>query len=314
MLKVFLLIVVGLSGDPEHGKTFRAWGDALAESSARLGVPAERLVYLTDQEPEGDTLATGRSTQEQITLALERFAAEAGPDDLVFVTLIGHGTFDGRTAKFNTRGPDMEPGDFAVLLDRLPTSNVVFVNTTSASGPFVEDLSGEGRTIVAATRSGAEVYATLFGGFFIDALGSESADADKNGRISVLEAFQYARAEVTQAYEREGLLVTEHAVLDDDGNGEGSQEPDASGGEDGDGKIAAVLSLGDAGADDLPDDPRVRALHLERREMERRIESLRLLKGSMAPARYTSELEELATAIALKTREIRQAEQANQAR
>jgi len=312
MLKVFLLIVVGLAGDPEHGKTFQAWGDSLAGASVRLGVPAERLVYLTDQAPEGDSRATGRSTRDEITRALERFAAEAGPDDLVFVTLIGHGTFDGRTAKFNTRGPDMEPGDFDVLLDLLPTRNVVFVNTASASGPFVEELSDEGRTVVAATRSGAEVYATLFGGFFIDALGSESADSDKNGRISVLEAFQYARSEVAQAYEREGLLLTEHAVLDDDGDGRGSQEPAAGGGEDGDGRIAAVLSLGDAGADDLPDDPRLRALYLERRELERRIESLRLLKGSMAPARYASELEELATAIALKTREIREAEQPNQ--
>jgi hypothetical protein len=311
MLKVFLLIVVGLAGDPEHGKTFQAWGDALAESSDRLGVPAGRLVYLTDQAPEGESRATGRATRDEITLALERFAAEAGPDDLVFVTLIGHGTFDGRSAKYNIRGPDMEPGDFAVLLDRLPARNVVFVNTTSASGPFVEELSGEGRTIVAATRSGAEVYATLFGGFFIDALASESADADKNGRISVLEAFQYARAEVGQAYEREGLLATEHAVLDDDGDGQGSQEPSADPGQEGDGKVAAVLALGDAVAQDLPDDPRLRALHEERRELERRIESLRLLKGSMAPARYTSELEELATAIALKTQEIRRAEQAD---
>jgi hypothetical protein len=49
-------------------------------------------------------------------------------------------------------------------------------------------------------------------------------------------------------------------------------------------------------------------LHLERRELERRVESLRLLKDSMEPARYTSELEKLVTAVALKTREIRAVE------
>lgn len=42
--------------------------------------------------------------------------------------------------------------------------------------------------------------------------------------------------------------------------------------------------------------------------MERRVESLRLLKDSMDPARYSSELEKLVTDIALKTREIRAAE------
>ena len=54
MLKAFLLIVVGLAGDPEHGKTFHKWGTTLAEASERLGVPAERLVYLVDQPAEGD--------------------------------------------------------------------------------------------------------------------------------------------------------------------------------------------------------------------------------------------------------------------
>jgi hypothetical protein len=224
---------------------------------------------------------------------------------VVFITLIGHGSFDGRNARFNMPGPDMGPADFDVLLRKLPTNKVVFVNTTSASGPFIEGLAGTGRTVVTATRSGAEQYTTLFGGYFVDALSSASADADKNNRISVLEAFLFAKAEVAQAYEREGLLATEHALLDDNGDGEGSADPAPTGT---DGRVAAVVSLGDASVDDLPADPKLRALHLERRELERRIESLRLLKESMPPARYTAQLEELATAIALKTREIRAAE------
>ena len=158
---------------------------------------------------------------------------------------------------------------------------------------------------MSATRSGAEHYTTLFGGFFVDALNSSEADADKNKRISVLEAFQFAKAEVARAYEREGLLATEHPLLDDDGDKKGSADPTPTGA---DGKVASVLSLGDAGDGGLPSDPKLRALHLERREMERRVEALRLLKDSMEPARYSSELEKLVTAIALKTREIRAAE------
>jgi hypothetical protein len=304
MLKVFLLIVVGLAGDPEHGETFTRWANSLAAASTRLGVTSERLIYLSSQDVQ-DGAVSGRATREQVTAALERFAAEAGPDDLVFVTLIGHGSFDGRNARFNMPGPDMGPADFGALLRRLPTNKVVFVNTTSASGPFIEELSGQGRTIVAATRSGAEHYTTLFGGYFVDALSLASADADKNNRISVLEAFRYAKAEVEQAYEREGLLATEHALLDDNGDGEGSADPSPTGA---DGRIAAVLSLGDASTDDLPTDPQLRALYLERRDLERRIEALRLLKDSMAPARYAAQLEDLATSIALKTREIRAAE------
>ena len=305
MLKAFLLVVVGLAGDPEHGKTFEAWGTKLAEASERLGVPAERLVYLVDKPAAEAKRVSGPATRAEITKALEGFAKQAGPDDLVFITLIGHGTFSNGQAKFNLSGPDMMPSDFDALLKKLPTKQIVFVNTASASAPFVEGLSGPGRTIITATRTPSQHFATLFGGYFVEALTSETADLDKNKRVSVLEAFLFAKTEVKLAFDQRGFLPTEQALLDDDGDKEGIQEPSITGK---DGKVASVLSLGVAGGDTLPADPKLRALHLERRDLERRVEQHRLLKESMDAARYTSELEKLVTAIALKTREIRQAE------
>ena len=305
MLRAFLLIVVGLSGDPEHGELFQKWGTALAEASAKVGVTQDRLVYLADtKEPSGRV--NGRATREEIDKALTAFSKTAAPEDVVYVVLFGHGSFDGQTARFNLPGPDITAAEFNTLIRRVPARNVVFVNTSSSSGPFVEALSAQGRTIITATRSGAEQFTTLFGGYFVEAFSSDTADADKNGRISMLEAFQYAKAEVARAYEREGLLATEHAMLDDNGDKNGSQTPAATGA---DGKLAAALSLGSAAdAAPLPDDPKLRALYLERRDLERRVESLRLLKDSMPPAKYTSELERLVTDLALKTREIRRLE------
>jgi hypothetical protein len=303
MLKAFLLIVVGLSGDPEHGELFHKWGGALAEASAKVGVTPERLQYLVDQKGESDARATGRSTREEIQKAVDTIAKAASAEDVVYIVLIGHGSYSGETARFNLPGPDMAPADFNALLKRLQTRNIVFVNTASASGPFVAELSAPGRTIITATRSGAEQYATLFGGYFVDAFTAEGADADKNKRLSMLEAFLYAKGEVTRAYEREGLLAIEHALLDDNGDKSGSQDPSAAAA---DGRLAASLSLGSAAdAVPLPSDPKLRALHLERRELERRVEALRLLKSSMEPAKYASELERLVTDLALKTREIR---------
>ena len=302
MLRAFLLIVVGLAGDPEHGELFQKWGSTLADASEKVGVTRDRLVFLADTKDEG-TRVSGRATREEIDKALAGFAKAAAPEDVVYVVLFGHGTADGRTARFNLPGPDLTATDFNTLIRRLPTRNVVFVNTSSSSGPFVEELSGAGRTIITATRNGAEQFTTLFGGYFVEAFSTDSADADKNGRISMLEAFQYARTEVARAYEREGLLATEHALLDDNGDKTGSQTPAPTGP---DGKIAAALSLGSAAdAAPLPADPRLRALYLERRDLERRVESLRLLKDSVPPAKYTSELERLVTDLALKTRAIR---------
>ena len=296
MLKAFLLIVVGLAGDPEHGELFTKWGTALAESSAKVGLTSDRLIHLADK----------KATREEVTGALATFAAAAGPDDVVYVVLFGHGTFDGTTARYNLTGPDMTPADFNTVLRKLPTRNIVFVNTASASAPFVEGLSGQGRTIITATRTGAQQFATLFGGYFVEAFSTAAADGDKNGRLSMLEAFEYARAEVARAYKEQGLLPTEQALLDDNGDKTGSQTASVT---TADGKLAAAMSLGSvADAAPLPEDPKLRALYLERRDLERRVESLRLLKDGMSPAKYASELERLVTDLALKTREIRSIE------
>jgi hypothetical protein len=132
------------------------------------------------------------------------------------------------------------------------------------------------------------------------------ADADKNGRVSMLEAFDYARREVEVAYERQGILLTEHALLDDAGDRQGTAKPAADGKQ---GRVAGLLALGSLGGTAaLPEDPALRALHEERRALERRVESLRLMKEGMDPQRYARDLEEALTALALKTRQIRDAE------
>ncbi len=304
---VHLAVIVGLSGDPEHATLFQRWGSTLVDTaSGRLGLPKERVIFLTERPEEDASRATGRSTKADIVRAFGTLALHAKEEDVVFVVLIGHGTFDGKVAKFNLPGPDMTPADFAPLLKGLKVRQVVFVNTASSSGPFIGALSGPGRTIVTATRSGAERFATLFGGYFVDAFASDSADADKNRRISVLEAFDAARHGVARAYEQAGTMVTEHPLLDDSGDGEGSADPKPDGKN---GRIAAVLSLGAVtGREALPEDPKLRALHEERRELERRVEGLKLMKTGMEPARYASELEKLLTELALKGQQIRNAE------
>jgi len=297
-----LAVIVGLAGEPEHAELFQRWGATLFDASAKLGVA--NPIYLSEKPEVDPKRITGRSTKEEVLKAFDKLKT-AGEDDVVFIVLIGHGTFDGKVAKFNLPGPDLTPADFEPLLKGIKSRHLVFANTASASGPFIQALAGPGRTIVTATRNGTERFATLFGGYFVDALAGADADTDKNRRVSVLEAFTYAKREVATAYEREGIMLTEHALLNDSGT-EGVPDPSPDGKQ---GKVAAVLALGStAAADPLPEDPKLRALYVERRDLERRIEALKLLKGSMPPERYTGELEKLATDLALKTRQIRELE------
>ena len=291
-----LLVVVGLAGDPEHGELFKKWGSTLASSATeKLGVPKENVTMLSEAS----------ATRDGVVKAFGDLAAKASADDTVLVVLFGHGTFANKVAKFNLTGPDMTPQDFEPLLAKLKSKRVVFADTTSASGPFVEALSGPGRVIVAATRTGGEMFATLFGGPFVEAFTNDAADTDHDGRISVLEAFEYAKKTVTTSYQQQGLLPTEHAILDDNGDKEGSLEP---GRQAKDGRSAAVLALGSMRKQAAPANEKLRVLYAEREAIERRIEALRLLKSGMDPAKYTQELEKLATELALKAREIRAAE------
>jgi hypothetical protein len=301
-----LAVIVGLAGEAEHAELFNKWAAALVDASAeQFGIPRQHVQYLTEKPETDAKRATGRSTREEIAKLFDNLAAGAA-DDVVFIVLIGHGTFSNNTAKFNLPGPDMTAAEFEPLLKRLAPRRVVLVNTASASGPFIEALAGPGRTIVTATRNGRESFATIFGGYFVDALTSDIADADKNRRVSVLEAFDFARREVATAYERQGIILTEHALLEDNGDKEGTDKPTADGKE---GRVAAMVSLGTTtAADALPSDPAVRPLYEERRALERRVESLKLMKDSMDAQRYAGELEKLLTELALKTRQIREAE------
>ena len=291
-----LLIVVGLTTESEHDEVFKKWATTLADTAAeKLGVPKENVAVLSGPQ----------ATQAAVVKAFGTLAASAKPEDTVAVVLFGYGTYADHVAKFNLPGPDMTPQDFQPLLAKLKSKRVVFVNTASASQPFLETLSAPGRVIITATRTPGEKFATLFGGPFVEAFSSDAADSDHDGKVSFLEAFEYARKAVEASFAREGLLPTEHALLDDAGDRQGTMTPSRDGKE---GQSAAVMSLGSMHQQALPADEKLRALYVERQQIERRIEELKLLKSGMDPDKYNAELEKLATDLALKTRQIREAE------
>ncbi len=233
-------------------------------------------------------------------------AAKAAADDLVWIVLIGHGSFQNNESRFNVSGPDPSAQDFARLLGAF-RARVAFINTASASGEFAKLLSGENRTVVTATKSGQERNEAVFGKHFTDAFAKDAADVDKDGRISLLEAFNYARLEVQREYKDDNRLLTEHAVLEDNGDRTGSAEPDP---DRGDGALARAMFLGvGSPVSGAPANASaaVRALYEQKRVLEQRLLELRAKKASMAEAAYEAELERLLVAIAEKDAEIRRA-------
>jgi hypothetical protein len=291
---VHLLVVTGVSGDEEHAAQFQKWAGAVVDAAKKQGVLEANIAWYAEA-PDKDPRIKGRSSRDAITKAFSDIAGRARANDEIFVLLIGHGSFDGKMGAFNLPGPDLSASDYAMLLQRFPTQKVTFVNTASSSGAFLQPLAGPARTIITATRTGGERNETRFPEFFVEALTSEGADRDRNGRVSVQEAFDFATARVKAAYEKEGHILTEHAALDD-----GAQ-----------GKLAGSLYLAPersrtAAAQSA--DPALRALLEQRDALERQVNDLRLRKDSMDQAAYDQQLEKLLTDLAVKTRQIREIE------
>ena len=267
------------------------------------------VIYLGERPADHPEAIQDRSTVENLGSALAAMAQASTPQDRILLVFIGHGSGQGEDAKFNLPGPDLTPQALDIMLSDFPTQTLAVVNTTSSSGPFLQALSGPNRVIMTATRSAQERNEAQFGGYFVEALAEDGSDLDKDGRISLLEAFQYATAEVTRYYEGLNLLATEHAQFDDNGDGEGSTE---IGEESTDGWLARTFWVGSAsamaGVGVVPDsitDPELIRLYEERADLERRVQELRALRGQMEEARYEAELEGLLVELALKTREIR---------
>ena len=308
-----VLVITGLGGEPEYTEQFHEWAITLVDAAiSRYDVPTDNVIYLGEKPDLAPESINGRSSRENVESAIDDIAARAVPGDHVVIVLFGHGSFTG-AARINLPGRDLSADDFVELVGRLGGQQVTFVNTASASGPFIEKLSGDGRTVVTASRSGSERQAAVFGGYFVEAFadGQDEADQNKDRRVSMLEAFAYARLRVGQSYEADGLLATEHALLDDNGDGEGTGEPDPLAG---DGMLARSLFFtggeGPRNAVAFPDDPQIASLYEERRALEDRVEELQQLRNGADPEQYQQELERLLIELALKSREIRELEAA----
>jgi hypothetical protein len=295
--RTHVLIVTGASGEPRFAQQFHALAMGMRTTiTTKFGVPDSQVIYLAEQTTVDPRSISGRSNKEGVSQAIDRIKARAGAGDAVLVLLIGHGTADGEVSRFNVPGADMSDHDFKMLLDKLSDQSVAFINATSASGDFVKTLSAKNRVVITATKSGFERNETLFAEHFVSAYAKDGADTDKDGRVSLLEAFVYARREVQRAYEGASKLQTEHAMLDDDGDGAGRADPGPRGP---DGTLASKFFLQPAGGLNAAAaaDPRAVQLLATQVKLEAQLDSLRLQKSAMPDAQYQEQLEDLLTKI-----------------
>ena len=292
----FVVIINGPGGEAAYAQTFEQWTEQLRSSLCeKFGFDRRNIRILAEK-------ADAPATAEGVKKTFTELKSQLDANNVLFVFLIGHGSFDGKEAKFNLVGPDLSASEYNTLLSALPTRRVIVFNMASASGEFIKSLTAKGRIVITATRNGQETNATRFTGFFIAALNAADADTDQDGHISVLEAFVYANRLTEDFYKRAGRLATEHALLDDNGDGVGHDKLEA-----GEGLLARATYLDSLSVEDAAATAATGRLMKERTRLEGEIEQLIARKGNMAEAEYETTLERLFIELAKVNRSIKQA-------
>ena len=300
-----LVIITGLPGEDRFERDYLEWGGALAQAAVeRFGIAQSNVIWLGD-DADAHARIRGRSTRENVERELRALAARAGAQDRVLIVIFGHGSYQAGESRINLPGPDINSVQLAQVLDAFGEKKVAVVNATSASGGFVKDLAAPNRIVITATKSGMEANETLFGGHFAAALTGDAADTDKDGRVSLLEAFEFTRLEVQRAYQSTNRLQTEHAVVDAVGDGTGvgalaDGGPHAS--------AAAAFHLGGVAAAAANASPELRALYEAKARIEDELAALRARRESMPAAEYEAALERLLLQLAENGSAIRRLE------
>jgi hypothetical protein len=254
------LLVVGLGGTEEYAQEFQRDAEAL---DGHMRAVADDVVLLASGE------------REQVASELAAFASRTDPHDSFVFIYVGHGSYDGEAFRFNVTGRDFTGVELNQWLNKIDAKHQLVVVTGSSSGALLETMARDKRTTITATRSGEQKNATVFGRYFSAALSDDSADVNKDQRISASEAFDYAKSKVEGLYEEENEMATEHPQ---------SQGP------------APVIVLAQLGSKAL--DPGLADLVAQRESFELEIEQLKAKKSGLASDEYFAQLQDLLLGLA----------------
>jgi hypothetical protein len=260
---LYYLIVGGLGGEPKYQEQFdKATHDVAAVARRTAG--NDRVMVL-----QGES-----ATRAAVVKAFDSLRTRTKSADSLAVVLIGHGSFDGDTYKFNLPGPDIDGAELKRLLGAVPAKSQLVVNATSASGAVLDALATDGRAVITATRSGFERNATRFAELFAAAIAEGAADINKNGVITAQEAFDYASRSVAESFTTKGTLATEHPQMKGGG--------------------AARFTVARLGSDaPVSSNPQVAALTTERERLDGEIEALKDKREQMPADAYLDQLQKL---------------------
>jgi hypothetical protein len=241
------LIVVGLPGDSEHEALFRStalrWRDWL---TGPLGFAPGEVRVLWGAKA-GSDFGDAPATRESVAKEAAGLVAKSKPEDRAWVFVLGHANLDdGGHAFLHLPGPDFRDDEFGALFRGLAAKEEVFWMTNAASGAFLPALSKPGRVVIAATSASGEANETEFPHALADVVDKadpKKVDANGDGKISLQELFDSIVNEVNVRFAADNRAPSEHARLDDDGDGSGTESKSAEKAKNPDGAVASKMDV-----------------------------------------------------------------------
>ncbi len=222
------VVLVGIPGDAAHEELFRATTESLCRwLTEGPGFSADSVTVLfggSQSRPSG----AHRAAKEDVKKVLDEIVTEVQSDDTLWLFVLGHANHDGHRAWFHLPGPDIHDVELAEWCARIECREQIFWLTHACSGSFLKPLSRPGRIVISATTADNEVNETEFPHALVDVVQRDGVAIDPgvNRQITVAELFQAIVSEVNAKFAADSRIPTEHAQLDDNGDGRGTEAPD----------------------------------------------------------------------------------------
>jgi hypothetical protein len=202
--EVWALLLGGSQGEPVYGRAMSDWlNRAHALLTKEWKVDPSHVLLLAEKHEKVNLPPAEAPTLENVRNAFKKLKDAMKSGDRLIVLMVGHGQTNEPVGKFCLPGPDLDAEELAKMLDALATTNVVLLHFAGGGAEFQQKLGRKGRVIVCASGKLGEGNQVYFAEFFLRAYETKAADENKDGKITLLEAFNWAGHETVNWYHRQ---------------------------------------------------------------------------------------------------------------
>lgn len=234
----WLVVLCGLPGDQQHRERLTGAVKKIAAAAEPvLLVPTDHLrVLVGDDEMlediNGSISDAGVCTADSVQNLFQTLSQKMEAKAECWIIFLGHAQLFGARSTFNVQGADFDAGDFSRSVNALGDHQRVLWLTMPVSGLWVKPLKAERSVCIAATEASPEFTGTEMPYALADVLaGTQShqalADVDEDRQFTLLDLYLSVSLEVHHRYKALARLQTEHAQLDDNGDGTGKELQEA---------------------------------------------------------------------------------------